>query len=134
MRTLLDLPYLSISLHEGPTPVLELQWLGYAPSADFRAIALQALALSQQHQVRAWVVDDRRLGAVRPRDLEWVEQAILAPLDQSGLQRFAQLEPLDALNRHIIGGMYTHAQLTLSFKVQNFEDIAQARAWASGHA
>jgi len=131
MRTLLSLPYLHVSLHAGPTPVLELEWLGYAPSADFRAAALQALALSQQHLVRAWVVDDRRLGAVRPRDLEWAEQAILAPLDQDGLQRFAQLEPLDALNRHVIGGMYAHAQLTLSFKVQNFEDINEARAWAA---
>jgi len=131
MRTLLSLPYLHVYLHAGPMPVLELEWLGYAPSADFRAVALQALALSQQHHTRAWVVDDRRLGAVRPRDLEWVEHAILAPLDQSGLLRFAQLEPLDALNRHIIGGMYAHAQLTLSFEVQNFDDINQARAWAA---
>ena len=134
MRLLLDLPYVNLYLHEGPPAVLELQWLRFAGSADFRAVALEALTFSQQYHVQAWVADDRHLGAVRPRDLEWAEQAVMAPLDQLGLQRFAKLESLDALNRLTVGAMYTRVQPVLHFEVRNFSDLDQARAWASGGA
>ena len=131
MRTLLALPFLNVHLQERPTPILELEWLSYVGSADFRAAALQALALSQQHRVRAWVADDRHLGAVRPRDLDWAEQAILVPLSQGGLHRFAHVEPLDALNRHTVGAMYSRSQPALGFEIANFPTLAEARAWAS---
>lgn len=62
MRLLLSLPCL-------PIPLLELQWLRYAGSADVRAVVLQALNFTQQDHGRAWVTDDHP-GAGRPRDLE----------------------------------------------------------------
>ncbi|MGI4760549.1 MAG: hypothetical protein ACRYF0_07585 [Janthinobacterium lividum] len=132
MRPLLSLPQLQLSLHEGPVPVLELQWLQYAPSAEFRAASLQALQLSQQHQVKGWVADDRLQGAIRPRDLEWAEQEVLLPLDQLGLTRFAQLEAQDALNRHTVNNLFTRATPVLHFALRRFDDLAQARTWASG--
>lgn len=132
MRTLLALPYLNICLHESPKPVLELQWRCYAASADLRAALTQAVQLSLQHQVKRWVCDDRQQGAVRPRDVEWAEQEVLVPLDKAGLERFAQLESQDALNRRTVDIAYTRTMPTLHFAVQRFEDIAQARAWACG--
>lgn len=132
MRTLLALPYLNIYLHEGPTPVLELQWLCYAASADLHGALLQVLHLSQEHQVKGWVADDRLQGAIRPRDLEWVEQHILGPLNQTGLKRFAQLEAQDMLNRRTVDAIYTRTMPLLSFEVRRFEDLAAARAWACG--
>lgn len=130
MRSLLALPYLNLCLHEGPTPVLEIQWLSYASSTDFRAALLQALHLSEQHQVKAWLADDRQQGAIRPRDLEWVETHILAPLNKTGLTRFAQLESLDALNRRTVDTVYTRTMPHLQFEVRRFTDLTQARAWA----
>lgn len=132
MRTLLALPFLNICLHEGTKPVLELQWLCYAASAELRAALTQAMQLSLRHHVKGWVTDDRQQGAVRPRDIEWAEQEILLPLDQAGLERFAQLESPNALNRRTIDMAYTRTMPTLHFAVQRFEDISQARAWASG--
>jgi hypothetical protein len=132
MRTLLSFPYLKLSLHDGPVPVLELQWLSYVSSADFRAAAMQALDFTHAYYAKAWLGDDRLLGAVRPRDLEWVEQAILHPLAQAGLARFAHLESQDALNRRLIDGMYTRIESDLPFAIRHFTDLAAARAWASG--
>ncbi|MGI4873836.1 MAG: hypothetical protein ACRYFX_21965 [Janthinobacterium lividum] len=134
MRTLLSFPYLNLCLYEGSVPVLELEWLRYANSADFRAAALQALHFTQQYHVQGWVADDRQLGAVRPRDLEWAAHTILVPLGQHGLKRFAQLEPLDALNRRTVGAMYISTQPSLQFEHRHFDDLAQARLWASGEA
>ncbi|RZL15534.1 MAG: hypothetical protein EOO62_03765 [Hymenobacter sp.] len=132
MRPLLTLPYLNLYLHEGPAPVLELQWLSYVSSADFRAAATQALELTRTHHAKAWVGDDRLLGAVRPRDLEWAEQTILSPLAQAGLERFARLESQDALNSLLISGMYTRAAASVPFTIRHFGDLLTARAWASG--
>lgn len=132
MRPLLTLPYLTIYLHEGPVPVLEMSWRSYAKSADFQAVALQALALSQQHQVRAWVADDRQLGAVRPSDTVWAEQAVLVPLSESGLQRFALLDSTVALNKLIIGDMHKRILPAVQYEARHFEDLNAARVWALG--
>jgi hypothetical protein len=132
MRTLLSLPYLHVYLHEGTQPVIELQWLSYVGSANFRAAATQVLQLSRTHHAKAWLGDDRLLGAVRPRDLEWAEQEILLPLAQGGLQRFALLEPQDTLNRLTVASMYAHAAAAVKFEIRYFDDLVPARAWASG--
>lgn len=132
MRTLLHFPYLHVSLHEGPRPVLELKWVQYAASIDLHQALLQALQLSQEHQVQGWVADDRLQGAIRPRDLEWAEQHILLPLAATGLKRFAQLESQNALHRRTVDIVYTRTMPSLPFEVRRFTDITLARAWASG--
>ncbi|MGI4875495.1 MAG: hypothetical protein ACRYFX_30440 [Janthinobacterium lividum] len=135
MRTLFSFPYLSVYLHEeGPLPTLETHWLGYAASADFRTAVAQVVAAASQYHVKGWIADDRFLGAVRPRDLEWVEQQVLNVLHLAGLQRFAQLEAEDTLNRLTIDRMYQQATLNVDFEFRRFADIDQARAWASGRA
>lgn len=132
MHPLLTLPYLTIYLHQGPVPVLELSWHSYAKSADFQTVALQALAFSQQYRVQAWVADDRQLGAVRPSDTVWAEQAVLLPLSESGLQRFALLDSEAALNKLILGDMHKRVQSAVTYEARHFTDLAEARAWALG--
>ncbi|RZK17783.1 MAG: hypothetical protein EOO56_17245 [Hymenobacter sp.] len=132
MRLLLTFPYLNLYLHEGSAPVLELQWLSYVSSANFRAAATQALAFTRNYHVKAWLGDDRLLGAVRPRDLEWAEQDILPALAQAGVERFARLESQDALNNRLISSMYARAEASVPFPIRHFADLPAARAWASG--
>lgn len=132
MFSLASFPYLNILLHSGPAPVLETQWLGYARSAEFRAAIEQALALGRQHAVRGWLADDRRLGAVRLRDLAWVQQQVLPGIEGLGVRRFALVETTDALNRRHIGAMYGQAEPALGFVLRRFTDLEAARAWAGG--
>lgn len=131
MKTLFTAPYLIIYLHEGPNPVLELSWQGYLPSTEFRDAALHSVALGAQYQVWGWISDDRLLGALRPRDLEWVAEAGMKALNGVNIQRFAHLESQDALNRRTIDGMYQQVNPALAYEVQRFDDITQARIWAS---
>lgn len=125
-------PFLRLLLHTGPTPVLETQWLGFAGSTDFRAALLEAVQLARQHQVAGWVADDRSLGAVRPKDLEWTHTSVLKPLDELGVRRFAHLESEEILNRLTINGMYQTALPGLSYEFRHFTDLVDARAWAAG--
>jgi hypothetical protein len=124
-------PFLLIHLHTGTRNVLETEWLGFAGSTDFRQALTQALQLAQQHHVTGWIADDRRLGAVRPKDLEWTHLHILAPLATLGLVHFAHLESQDALNRLTIDGMYQSAIPGLPYEFRHFTSLLEARAWAS---
>lgn len=133
MHLLLAEPYLNLYLHEGPASAIETEWLGYASSADFRRSVSMALQFGQQHKVRGWVADDRRLGAVRPRDLEWLRVEMLPALAVAGVRRFALLEAEDSLNRLTIGRMYQQLTESISFSIQHFTHITQARAWSTGN-
>lgn len=131
-KTLATYPFLNLLLHTSPVPVLETEWLGFAGSTDFRAALLETVRLARLHKVVGWVADDRRLGAVRPTDLDWTHTHLLRPLHDLGLRRFAHLESLEVLNRLTINGMYQTVLPDLDYEFQHFTDLAAARAWAAG--
>ncbi|RZK22623.1 MAG: hypothetical protein EOO56_07920 [Hymenobacter sp.] len=125
-------PYLNLLLHTGSCNVLETEWLGFAGSTDFRTVLLEMLRLARLHHVTGWIADDRHLGAVRPKDLEWTHTALLIPLAELGLLRFAHLESEETLNRLTINGMYQNAAPGLSYEFRHFTSLPAARSWAAG--
>jgi hypothetical protein len=130
--TLATYPFLNILLHTGTRNVLETEWLGFAGSTDIRSALTEALRLARLHHITGWVADDRHLGAVRPKDLEWSHNAILIPLSELGVVRFAHLESEEALNRLTINGMYQTAVPGLAYEFRHFTSLTAARAWAAG--
>ncbi len=131
--TLASYAFLNLLLHSGgQRPVLETEWLGFAGSHDFRLALTEALRLARLHHVAGWVADDRRLGAVRPKDLAWTHTQVLVPLGELGVVRFAHLESEEVLNRMIINGMYQAASPDLSYELRHFTSLPEARAWAAG--
>lgn len=132
MSVLLDYPFLTVHFYPGPVPVLETQWLGFAGTADFREALTQAVDAARSHGVRGWLADDRRIGPVRPVDMDWVATWLLPTLDALGIRRFALLESAEALNRFLINNMYQDATPELPrMAFRAFTDAAAARAWVS---
>lgn len=129
--TLVAYPFLNILLHTGTHNVLETEWLGFAGSADFRQAMTETLRLARLHHVVGWVADDRRLGAVRPKDLDWVHEHLLIPLSNLGVRRFAHLESEEALNRITINGMYQSVIPGLAYEFRHFTSLPDARAWVA---
>ncbi len=131
--TLATYPFLRLLLHTGgPHPVIETEWLGFAGSQDFREALTEAVKLARLHRPTGWVADDRHLGAVRPKDLDWTHTKVLVPLGELGITRFAHLESVQVLNRITIDGMYQSAVPGLPYEFRHFTVLAEARAWASG--
>jgi hypothetical protein len=131
--TLASYAFLNLLLHSSnQRAVLETEWLGFAGSTDFRLALTEALRLARLHHVTGWVADDRRLGAVRPKDLEWTHTQVLVPLGELGVRRFAHLESGEALNRITINGMYQSALPGLAYEFRHFTSLPEARAWAAG--
>ncbi|UOQ53786.1 hypothetical protein [Hymenobacter cellulosivorans] len=132
MSVLASYESLTLHLHPGAYPALETEWLGFANSVDFRRYIGQALQLAAEHGVRAWIANDRLLGAVRPIDLEWVASHVLPEMVALGVVRFARLESEATLNRLLIGSMYQDATPDLPLETRAFASIEEARAWARG--
>jgi hypothetical protein len=132
MQPLVSYPYLHLSLHQGPERAIEAQWQGFVSSALLRQATLECVQLAREHRITGWIADDRRLGAVRPVDLEWIATQVLPELIQLGLKRFARIEAVDPLNKLLIGQAQKTAAQQLPFELQSFTDLEAARAWACG--
>lgn len=131
MQTLYSTPYLHIYLQQTTHTTLELHWLDFVPSADFRASLLELMRLARQHKARALIADNRLLRALRQADLQWSGDLVFKGLSDLGGRRFAAVESLDAMNRMgvsaLVATVIPDTQLTSQF----FATIEQARAWAT---
>ncbi|RZL15535.1 MAG: hypothetical protein EOO62_03770 [Hymenobacter sp.] len=131
METLFSNQYLQIFLHRTSHKTLELQWLDFVPSADFRRGIEELSRLAHQHQAKALVADNRLLRALRPVDLEWGGNLIFKGLSELGGRRFAAVESLDAMNRMGVTAMVANVIPNTKLTSQFFATIEEARDWAT---
>jgi hypothetical protein len=131
MQTLYSTPYLQIYLHQTTHSTLELHWLDFVPSADFRASLLELMRLARQHRVRALIADNRLLRALRQADLQWSGELVFRGLSDLGARRFAAVESLDAMNRMGVSALVTTVIPNTQLTSQFFATIEEARAWAT---
>ena len=131
MQTLYSTPYLHIYMHQTTHCTLELHWLDFVPSADFRASMQELMRLARQHQAKALIADNRLLRALRQADLQWSGDLVFKGLSDLGGHRFAAVESLDAMNRmgitSLVATVIPNTRLTSQF----FTTIEEARAWAT---
>lgn len=131
MQTLYSTPYLHIYLHQTTHPTLELHWLNFVPSADFRTSMEELMRLARQHRAQALIADNRLLRALRQADLQWSGDLVFRGLSELGGRRFAAVESLDAMNRMGVTALVTNVIPETQLTSQFFATIEQARAWAT---
>jgi len=131
METLYSTPYLHIFLHRTTHQTLELQWLDFVPSTDFRASMTELMGLARQHKAQALIADNRLLRALRQADLQWSGELVLQGLSGLGGRRFAAVESRDAMNRMGINALLTQVIPNTQLLSQFFTTIEEARAWAT---
>ena len=131
MTTLYSTQYLNILLHKTTHNTIELEWLDFVPSADFRAAMQELMRLARQHQAKALIADNRLLRALRQADLEWSGDLVFKGFSDLGAERFAVVESLDAMNRMGITALVAKAIPNTRLTNQAFLSIEQARAWAT---
>ncbi|MBT9395353.1 hypothetical protein KLP40_19455 [Hymenobacter sp. NST-14] len=131
MEILLSNQYLRIYLHRTTHQTLELQWLDFVPSADFRAALEEAMRLARLHNIRALIADNRLLRALRQADLEFGGELVFKGLSAMGGQRFAAVESLDAMNRMGVSALVATVIPNTRLTSQFFTTIEQARVWST---
>ena len=130
MELLFSNPYINIRLHRGAHNTLEIQWLDFVPSTDFRTSMREMLHLAKVQQVKAWVVDNRLIRAMRTADLAWSGQEIILPMSELGVRRFAGVESQDGMNRMGVTALLADVIPDTRITSRFFATIEEARAWA----
>jgi hypothetical protein len=130
MQLLTSFSFLNLYLHTGNSRAIEAQWRGFVSSQFLREAISTALHLARQHQITGWIADDRKLGPVRPADLEWIGSTALPILAELGLKRFAVIEAEDPMNKLLINRTAEEATPALPFEYRRFTNVQAARAWA----
>ncbi len=131
METLFSTQYLHIFLHTTTHKTLELQWLDFVPSADYRASIEELMRLARQHHAVALIADNRLLRALRQADLHWSGELVFGGLSKLGGRRFAAVESLDAMNRMGISALVSSIIPDTKLTSQFFSTIEEARTWAT---
>ena len=131
MEELFGNQYLHLFLHRTSHNTLELQWLDFVPSADYRRGIEELSRLAQEHQAKALVADNRLLRALRPVDLEWSGNLIFRELSELGGRRLAVVESRDAMNRMGVTALVATVIPNTKLTSQFFATIEEARAWAT---
>jgi hypothetical protein len=132
MEELFSTPYITIRLHRGSHKTIEIQWLDFVPSTEFRASMRELLYLAKRHQVKAWVVDNRLTWAMRTADLAWGGQEVIPPMGELGVQRLAGVESQDGLNRMGVTALLADVLPGTNITSRFFSTLEEARAWARG--
>ncbi|MGI4834448.1 MAG: hypothetical protein ACRYFK_13410 [Janthinobacterium lividum] len=130
MEPLFSNSYINIYLHQGPPKTIEIQWLDFVPSTDFRASMRQMLHLAQLHRVSAWTADNRLIRALRTADLAWTGEEVLKPMAALGVRRLAVVESLDAMNRMGVTALFTDVIPGTQMSHRYFSTMEEARVWA----
>ena len=131
MEKLFSNQYLNIFLHRTPHQSLELQWLDFVPSADYRRGIEELSRLAHQHQAKALIADNRLLRALRPADLDWSGNLIFKGLSELGGRRLAIVESRDAMNRMGVTALVADVIPGTKLTSQFFATIEEARTWAT---
>lgn len=131
MDLLFSKQYANIFLHITTHPTLELQWLDFVPSADYRVSIQELMRLAIQHNALALIADNRLLRALRPVDLAWSGELVFKGLSDLGGKRVAAVESLDAMNRMGVTVLFTSVIPNTKLTSQFFTTIEEARAWAT---
>lgn len=130
MEHLFSNSYINIYLHPGLPKTIEIQWLDFVPSADFRTSMREMVHLARQHQVTAWTADNRLIRALRTADLAWTGEEVLKPMAELGVRRLAVVESLDAMNRMGVTALFTDVIPGTQMTQRFFATMEEARAWA----
>lgn len=132
MELLYSNAYINIRLLPGPPHnTIEIQWLDFVPSTDFRACMRQMLHLAQLHHAKGWVVDNTLFRAMRTADLAWSGTEVLLPMSELGVRRLAGVESHDAMNRMGVTALLADVIPGTQIANRFFPTVEEARAWAT---
>jgi (p)ppGpp synthase/HD superfamily hydrolase len=131
MELLFSTQYLRIFLHSTTHKTIELQWLDFVPSSDYRASIEEFMRLARQHHAQALVADNRLLRALRQADLSWSGDLVFKGLSEQGGRRCAIVESQDAMNRMGITALVAQVIPSTNLTSQFFTTVEEARAWAT---
>lgn len=105
------------------------EWKGYVPSEDYREILLQIQELIANKELRHWLSDSRRMGAILHEDTIWSKEELGPMLASTGLEALAILNSSDIIHQMAAGRMVKESGPTAPYRMAFFDDRESALHW-----
>lgn len=105
------------------------RWVGYVPSATFRAIMDEAIVHAAEYGVRRWFNDLREMGAILQADEHWTMQDWFPRLAKTQVSRMAFLMSSDYFNLTSVDRIMNVGTKLMPLAVGYFGDLTEARSW-----
>lgn len=123
-----DAPYVNV-LAEPARGIITIRWKNYAPSGTYRSTLNLAVALITEHQLRYFLTDQRRRGAILHDDEVWLVTDWAPRMAKAGLERAAIVQSPDFFNRTTIDRVVQTVMPNIPYPIMNFMTIEEAEAW-----
>lgn len=123
-----DAPYVHV-LTEIAEGIITVRWKNYAPSGTYRATLNMAVDLINEHELRYFLTDQRRRGAILHEDEIWLVNDWAPRMAKAGLVRAAIVQSPDFFNRTTIDRVVQTVSPSVPYPIRNFKAMEEARAW-----
>lgn len=123
-----DAPYVNIRV-EPTDRIIIVRWKNYAPSGTYRATLNLAVELILEHQLRFFLTDQRRRGAILHDDEVWLATDWAPRMATAGLERSAIVQSPDFFNHTVIDRVVQTVLPSVPYPILNFQNMEDARAW-----
>lgn len=107
--------------------VVHIEAKGWADTAESHAVLDSALRAMTDHQGSRWLVDGRDMQAMKPSDLQWINDVWLPTAIAAGLRVAAIVMPTSEMAMQNIDDMATAAEDKI--EVRYFSSVENARQW-----
>lgn len=122
-------PYVEL-VHDASTGIFATRWLGFAPSAEYRATLEEAVVLASQLAPTAWLADNRAMRVVGPRDQTWTVERWWPTFARLPIRRLAIVLATDMFNRLAIERIVQRATVASPWETAHYDRFEPALAWA----
>ena len=123
--------YISIAYYEAEQ-LLEITWLAYASSAEYREAKLQYIEALKKYQIKRWLTDYRQARVVRLTDQQWTASEWAPQFFEHArnLEKLARVKSTDISARISTENIYrSFSQYKYPYIFMEFEFYGEARNW-----
>ena len=104
-------------------------WNGVFVGERYRALLQRVLALVERDDLRYWLTDARRAGAIRDEDQAWTMLELTPQVMRAGIERIAIVGSEDPGNAQAVERFVASTPAEAPYAVRFFEDPSIAMLW-----
>jgi hypothetical protein len=102
---------------------------GFLNQEQYREAFQQGLNMIKKRKLTRFLLDNRRMKAIRQMDQIWTVEVVVPELNRSTLRRVAVIRSADIFNRMAIRSLYSKADPSWKFDGASFDNEYQAMRW-----
>ena len=104
-------------------------WNGVFVGERYRALLQRVLALVERDDLRYWLTDARRAGAIREEDQAWTMREFTPQVMRAGIERIAIVGSEDPDNAQAVDRFVSSTPAEAPYAIRFFEDPSIAMLW-----